>query len=120
MSMDSVLPNSDIEETGRYGAVGKVPWTLAQTLVGTAATVVPWLLIVVLSQVETPPSGSAGRGQRLAPAVDIVSGIIFLLFTALVEGAFLIAPLLISIRGRTPGTSWWSALGPLGLRRTRF
>ena len=120
MSIDSESPSSGIEETGRYGAVGKVPWTLAQTLVGTAATVVPWLLIVVLSQVETSPSGSAGRGQRLAPAVDIVSGIIFLLFTALVEGAFLIAPLLISIRGRRPGTSWWSALGPLGLRRTRF
>ena len=114
----SLLPTNGPEEAAHYGQVGKVPWTFRQTLLGAGATIVPWLLVVLLSQVETPNGN--GSGHRLAPAEDILGGIVFLLFTALVEGAFLLAPLIISIRNRTPETSRSGALGALGLRRTRF
>jgi membrane protease YdiL (CAAX protease family) len=101
--------------------VGKVPWTLVQTLLGAGVTLVPWMLVAVLSQVSGSVASSSGaKAARLAPAVDIVGGIAFLVFTAVVEGAFLLAPLIISIRTRTAGTSRWGSLPALGLRRTPF
>jgi membrane protease YdiL (CAAX protease family) len=115
-----LLPTFDPEETRHYGKVGKVPWTLAQTLLGAGVTIVPWILIVVLSQAASATSSSGGTKARLAPAVDILGGISFLVFTAVVEGAFLLAPLIIAIRTRTPGTTPKAALGALGLRRTPF
>jgi membrane protease YdiL (CAAX protease family) len=78
------------------------------------------MLVVVLSQAVSAASSSGGTKARLAPAVDILSGIIFLLFTAVVEGAFLLAPVIIAIRTRTPGTTRWGSLRALGLRRTPF
>jgi membrane protease YdiL (CAAX protease family) len=112
------VPMGYPEETRHYGQVGKVPWTLGQTLGGAGVTIVPWLLLVVLSQSSTPAGSASRTGGRLAPAVDILGGIIFLLFTAVVEGAFLLAPLIIAVRTRTPGTSRWGSLRALGLRAT--
>jgi membrane protease YdiL (CAAX protease family) len=93
---------------------------LAQTLLGAGVTIIPWLLLVVLTQTAVGTGTGASSTHRLAPAVDILSGVIFLLFTAVVEGAFLLAPLIIAIRGRAPGTPWYGALRALGLRSTRF
>lgn len=107
-------------EQARYGQVGKVPWTFAQTLLGAGVTIIPWLLLVVVLQTASGTSSGASGAHKLAPAADILGGIIFLLFTALVEGAFLLAPLIISIRSRAPGTTWYGALRALGLRPTRF
>ena len=78
----------------------------------------PWLLLVVLSQAATTTGTRSGTGGKLAPAVDILGGIIFLLFTAVVEGAFLLAPLIFAVRSRTPGTTRWGSLRALGLRAT--
>ncbi|MGO8949845.1 MAG: type II CAAX prenyl endopeptidase Rce1 family protein [Ktedonobacterales bacterium] len=114
-----VPPTNGIEDEARYGQVGKVPWTFAQTLLGTAVTIVPWLVLVVLSQAVTVTTTSPHRNGRLAPAVDVLGGISFLVFTALVEGAFLLAPLIIAMRTRAPGTSRLAALRALGLRATR-
>jgi membrane protease YdiL (CAAX protease family) len=107
-------------EQARYGQVGRVPWTFAQTLLGAGVTIIPWLLLVVVSQAALGTSSSASSTRKLPPAVDILSGVAFLLFTAVVEGAFLLAPLIISIRSRAPGTTWYGALRVLGLRSTRF
>jgi uncharacterized protein len=107
-------------EPARFGQVGKVPWTFAQTLLGAGVTIIPWLLLVVVSQAALGTSNGASSTRRLPPTVDILSGIAFLLFTAVVEGAFLLAPLIISIRSREPGTTWYGALRALGLRSTRF
>jgi uncharacterized protein len=107
-------------EQARYGQVGRVPWTFAQTLLGAGVTILPWLLFVVVLQTASGTSSGASGTRKLTPAVDILGGIIFLLFTALVEGAFLLAPLIISIRSRAPGSTWYGALRVLGLRSTRF
>jgi uncharacterized protein len=107
-------------EQARYGQVGKVPWTFAQTLLGAGVTIIPWLLLVVVSQATLGTSSRASSTRKLSPAVDILIGVIILLFQAAVEGAFLLAPLIISIRNRELGTPWYSALRALGLRRTRF
>jgi uncharacterized protein len=107
-------------ERARYGRVGKVPWTFAQTLLGAGVTIIPWLLLVAVAQAAPSASRGASSTHKLAPAADILGGIIFLLFTAVVEGAFLLAPLIISIRSRAPGTTWYGALRALGLRSTRF
>lgn len=116
----ALLPTPDPQEARHYGRVGKVPWTLAQTLLGAGITIVPWLLLIVLEQVVSASAGGSVKTHRLPVAVDIVGGVIFLLFTAVVEGAFLLAPLIIAIRNRTPGTTRWGALRALGLRGTRF
>jgi uncharacterized protein len=113
-----LLPTTDPEETRHYGKVGKVPWSLSQTLLGAGVTIVPWLLLVALEQVSTATSSGSGTSAKLAPAVDILGGIIFLIFTAVVEGAFLLAPLIIAVRSRTPGTTRWGSLRALGLRAT--
>src|SRR5215469_3702511 len=97
-------------EQARYGQVGKVPWTFAQTLLGAGVTIIPWLLLFVVPQAALRTSSGASSNRKLAPAVDIVSGVIILLFQVVVEGAFLLAPLIISIRSRAPGTSWYGAL----------
>ena len=115
----ALLPIGDPEQA-RYGRVGKVPWTFAQTLLGAGVTIIPWLLLVVLSQIALGSNSGAKVNGKLSPAVDILGGITFLLFTAVVEGAFLLAPLIISIRSRAPGTPWYGALRALGLRATRF
>lgn len=115
-----LLPTADPEETRHYGKVGKVPWTLAQTLLGAGVTIVPWMLVVVLSQAASATSSSGGTQVRLAPAVDILGGIAFLVFTVVVEGAFLLAPLIVAVRTRTTGTGRRESLGALGLRRTPF
>jgi uncharacterized protein len=112
------VPLGSQEESRHYGQVGKVPWTLGQTVVGAGVTIVPWLLLLGLSQASTPAAVGSGTGGRLAPAVDILGGIIFLLFTAVVEGAFLLAPLIVAVRSRTPGTTRWGSLLALGLRTT--
>jgi uncharacterized protein len=113
------IPTGESEQA-RYGQVGKVPWTFAQTLLGAGVTIIPWLLLVVVLQTIPGTSSGASGARKLAPAADILGGIIFLLFTAIVEGAFLLAPLIISIRSRAPGTTWYGALRALGLRSTRF
>jgi uncharacterized protein len=115
----AIIPTGGSQQA-RYGQVGKVPWTFGQTLLGAGVTIIPWLLLVAVAQVAQGTSSSASSTRKLAPAVDIISGIIFLLFTAVVEGAFLLAPLIISIRSRAPGTRWSGALRALGLRSTRF
>jgi membrane protease YdiL (CAAX protease family) len=106
------------EEAQHYGKVGKVPWTLGQTLVGAGVTIVPWLLLLGLSQSSTTAGAGTGTGGRLAPAVDILNGIIFVLFMVVVEGVFLLAALIIAVRSRTPGTTRWGSLRALGLRAT--
>jgi uncharacterized protein len=67
----------------------KAPWTLRQTLQGILLTMVPWMaLAIALANI-----GSASTSSRtLSFSVDLSAAIITIIITAIIEGAFLIAP----------------------------
>lgn len=69
--------------------VEQTPWTLRQTLVGAFFTLVPWI-ILALSLANL--GGKPTQLHRLSPQADLTSAIFVFFFSALVEGAFLIAP----------------------------
>lgn len=90
-----------------------VPWTLRQTIVGTALTLGPWLLLAALSLLANKKS----IAQQVNPVVDLLTGLLVFGVSAALEGVFLIAPLVIASRAQqTQGTT--SARGSLaaGLR----
>ncbi len=69
--------------------VEQTPWTLRQTLVGTSATLIPW---IVLALTLANLGGKPTQPHRLSPQADLTSAIFVFFFSALIEGAFLIAP----------------------------
>lgn len=66
-----------------------VPWTIQQTLRGVLLTLVPWIGFNLLLSLNR---GSASINKPLPFGADLAGAIIQLIFTALVEGAFLLAP----------------------------
>jgi uncharacterized protein len=71
-----------------------VPWSWKQTWMGIILTMIPWMLLAIaLMNVGNGTTTSTSTPVSLA--VDLVNAIITLIFSALVEGAFLIAPLTI-------------------------
>lgn len=94
-----------------------VPWTLRQTLIGAALTVVPLFTLIVASQLapqSAPPTAPLSAHDDSAQAV--VVGIA----SALVEAVFLIAPLYIAFTRRPAGTPRRSGLIALGWRGFAF
>jgi len=69
--------------------VEQTPWTLRQTLVGAFFTLVPWI-ILALSLANL--GGKPTQPHCLSLQADLTSAIFVFFFSALVEGAFLIAP----------------------------
>ena len=67
----------------------KVPWSIRQTLTGIVLTMVPWMaLAIALANI-----GSASTSSKpLSFGADLGAAIITIIFTAIIEGAFLIAP----------------------------
>ncbi len=95
----------------------KALWTIQQTLTGILFTLVPWLALALgLASLNV-------RGVRttpLAPSVDLANAFVVFVFSSLIEGAFLIAPLVIVLRilRGVPNRlkqAWYA----LGLRRFR-
>jgi membrane protease YdiL (CAAX protease family) len=103
------------ENTPHYGAVGRVPWPLSRTLAGTAITLVPWLAIQAFTVLGS--QGQTGTTPTLTRTEDLIGGIIFFLFSAVVECAFLLAPLYAAVWRREPGVSAREGLRALGFRR---
>ena len=103
------------EDSGRYGRIGVVSWSFAQTLIGAAITLVPWVTLVLLSQTATP--APAGKAQPVSHAQDLILGLSALLLTSIVEAAFLVAPLYYALRTRPPGAPRREGLRTLGFRR---
>jgi len=68
----------------------RVPWTTRQTFLGISLTLVPWLAFSI--GLASLGASSSSHPVKLAPQVDLINAIITLIFSALVEGAFLIAP----------------------------
>lgn len=115
-------PAPDVSSQGdpsRYGAVGVVSWTFAQTVRGAVATLAPWVIFIVGSQLLTAQSGTSSQRQ-LSTAEDIVGGIFAFFITGVVELAFVIAPAYYAVMRRAPGIAPRQALASLGLRRVRL
>ncbi|HEU5349696.1 MAG TPA: CPBP family intramembrane glutamic endopeptidase [Ktedonobacterales bacterium] len=102
---------------GRYGQVGQTPWTFAQTVRGALATLIPWLVFIIGSQLLTAESTASGQ-RRLSTPEDIVGGIFAFFVTGVVEFAFVIAPAYYAVLRRAPGITLRQGLAALGLRRT--
>lgn len=102
----------------RYGRVGRVPWTLRQTVLGTAITTVPWIVFIFATELLS--SGSSTALKPVPRLLDVIAGLIAFVFTGVVEGVFLLAPLYHAVWRRTPGTTARDGLRALGFRKTAF
>ena len=100
----------------RYGRIGRVPWTLRQTLLGAAITIVPWTTFLIATEALSP--GSSAAPKPLPPLIDLTSGIIAFLFTGIIECIFLLAPFYHAVWHRPPGTTARDGFRALGFRRT--
>ena len=103
-------------EGARYGAVVRPTWTFAQMVRGTVATMTPWLVFIIGSQLLAAQSATTGQ-RRLSMAEDIVGGIFAFIITGVVELAFVIAPAYYTVLRHAPGVSVRQGLAALGLRR---
>lgn len=84
-----VEPTADQKNDLKQPAIDSVPWTTRQTLLGVLLTIVPWIaLALALNSLGTPSSNNAPLPLR----VDLIGAIITLVFSTIIEGAFLIAP----------------------------
>jgi membrane protease YdiL (CAAX protease family) len=109
-------PTPEPEASRRFGRIGAVPWTFTQTLLGSAITLIPWVLIIVVA--GNGGSSAATPTHPVPRLQDALAGIFFVIFTAIVEGAFLLAPAFYAVVRRRPGVSVREGLRALGLRRT--
>jgi membrane protease YdiL (CAAX protease family) len=94
------------------------PWTTQQTFLGTLITLIPWIF---LSLILSSLNGSVKVTAPISAQADLTGAIIYLIFSALIEGAFLIAPLYYAnaaYRSVTPHLRL--AFKALGFRRFRL
>ena len=103
----------------RYGQVGMPSWTFAQTMRGAVATLAPWLVFIIGSQLLTAQSTTSSQ-RHLSTVEDIIGGVFAFLVTGVVELAFVIAPAYYAVLRRAPGITLRQGLAALGLRRTRL
>lgn len=106
-------------DPARYGQVGQTPWTFAQTVRGAVATLAPWLIFIIGTQLLTSQSATTGQ-RRLSPVEDIIGAVFAFFITGVVELAFVIAPAYYALIRRAPGVSPRQGLAALGLRATRL
>ena len=93
----------------------ETPWTIQQTFLGIILTIVPW---VVLSIALNAIGGKPVHNTPLSLQADLAAAIITFIFSSLVEGAFLIAPLYFANRAfRSIARHTQLALQALGFRR---
>ncbi len=98
----------------------QTPWSLRQTLIGTFLTLVPWI-VLALSLANLNSGSKPAQPHRLSPQADLISAVITFLFSALVEGAFLIAPLYFARRTTpTADNKHRMVLNALGFRRFQW
>ncbi len=93
-----------------------VPWTTRQTWLGVGLTLLPWIaLALVLNSLSNGPGNSAPLSFR----ADVLNAVVTLIFSALIEGAFLIAPFYFASRAfRSLPSHARKAFHALGLRKT--
>lgn len=102
----------------RFGRVGVVPWSFDQTLRGVAITLIPWMAFILLSSATS--SSASASARPLTPLDDAIGAVVFIIFTAIVEGAFVLAPAYFAVIRRRAGTTAREGLRALGFRRVRL
>lgn len=105
----------------QYQRVGVVPWTYAQTWRGTLLTIIPWLLVMVLLQLAGGALNTSGTTRTPATpsrGLDAAGAVIALILTIVVEGIFLIAPLIYALAIRPRGITPGDGARALGFRST--
>jgi uncharacterized protein len=96
----------------------EVPWTIQQTFLGIALTLIPWIALALVLDLFT--GSAASSSKPLPPQVDLINAIITFILSSLIEGAFLIAPLYFALRAyRSSPHRWRLAFGALGYRSFR-
>ena len=94
------------------------PWTTQQTFFGTLITLIPWIILtLILSYLN----GSVKVTAPISAQADLTGAIVTIVFSSLIEGAFLIAPFYYAnaaYRSITPHLRL--ALHALGFRRFRL
>jgi len=92
-----------------------VPWTIQQTWYGIILTLIPWAILAVgLSQLG---QSKASQNTPLSFQADLMSALIVFIFSCVIEGAFLIAPLYIAGKAfRSISPHFRLALRALGFR----
>lgn len=108
------LPDGPVHP--HFGRIGIVPWSFSQTWRGVAATLIPWVAFLLISA-NAAPQTTASSGT-LSPLEDAIGAIVFVIFTAIVEGAFLLAPAYYAVVRRRADTTVREGLWALGFRRT--
>jgi CAAX protease family protein len=94
------------------------PWTTRQTFLGTLLTLIPW---IVLSLLLSSLNGSVSVTTPLSPQADLTGAIVTIVFSVIIEGAFLIAPAyFVNAAFRSVSPHVRLALQALGFRRYRF
>lgn len=85
-------PDTLNQNTGGPGAGNRnwVPWTAQQTFRGVLITLIPWIGFNLLL---ASMGGNTPVNKPLSFSEDLAGAIITFIFTALIEGAFLLAPL---------------------------
>ena len=106
------------EPDSHFGRVGIVPWSFSQTWRGVAATLIPWVAFLLISANTAPQTATSSGAGTLSPLDDAISAIVFVIFTAIVEAAFLLAPGYYAAVRRRAGTTVRDGLRALGFRRT--
>lgn len=81
----------------------QAPWSARDTAIGAGFTLVPLIAFSVLNQLASGPI------QKLTPTQDTINAIIIFIFDAVIEGVFLIAPILYA--RRRGGSAWLQDLG---------
>ena len=92
------------------------PWTTQQTFFGTLITLIPWIALTLFSRLNS----STTITSPLSAQADLIGAFVAIIFTTLIEGAFLIAPFYYAnaaYRSITPHLRL--ALKALGFRRFR-
>lgn len=94
------------------------PWTTQQTFFGTLITLIPWIILtLILSYLN----GSVKVTAPISAQADLTGAIVTIVFSSLIEGAFLIAPFYYAnaaYRSITPHLRL--AFHALGFRRFRL
>ena len=117
-STDTGSPTSmRADDGGRYGAMGQPTWTFAQTVRGAVATLAPWLIFIIGSQILAAQSATTAQ-RRLSLPEDIVGAVFSFVITGVVEFAFVLATAYYMALKRAPGITIRQGLAALGLRRT--
>jgi membrane protease YdiL (CAAX protease family) len=97
----------------------EAPWTIRQTILGIIATLVPWFILIL--GLDSLNSGTPTRTTPLAPHVDLLNAIVTFIFSCLIEGAFIVAPLAIADHLFRPlAHHFRMALHALGFRKFKL